>query len=359
MIRIKLLFLLLFVGLGLKAQEVSSQEDVQKKKEINQIKLGEQAVYAEVVELASDDYEAVSLAQQRSINKLQANVIEACAKKMNMSKEDVKEIFDVIDDKCQNVVIKKGDMLRVFSYITKDAIGLGRKKPKQEDIDEIFGPEAVGTEVASVENQAVKSQVSQSVEPVIPAKNIQPVTTQQVQTEISQPTQPVQPVSAQPVKSVTSQPAQPVQPVVKQSVQPSQPVQPAVSQPVEPVQAAPVTTPAVTPVPVEASAPAPAPVAEVSVPALCQTMISKGNMNELMRYLSQEKRYQRLMFGNSTSMQYPDKCYVVIIDKSTRNIVSVLDKGQTERMNFITKKMDRYSNYRGGNKYAAIFVQEY
>ena len=356
MIRIKLLFLLLFVGFGLKAQEVSSQEDVQKKKEINQIKLGEQAVYAEVVELASDDYEAVSLAQQRSINKLQANVIEACAKKMNMSKEDVKEIFDVIDDKCQNVVIKKGDMLRVFSYITKDAIGLGRKKPKQEDIDEIFGPEAVENEVASVDNQAVKSQVSQSVESVIPAKNIQPVTTQLVQSEISQPTQPVQAVSAQPVKAVTSQPAQPV---VNQSVQPSQPVQPAVSQSVEPVQAAPVTSPAVTPAPVEASAPAPAPVAEVSIPALCQTMISKGNMNELMRYLTQEKRYQRLMFGNSTSMQYPDKCYVVIIDKSTRNIVSVLDKGQTERMNFITKKMDRYSNYRGGNKYAAIFVQEY
>ena len=81
-------------------------------------------------------------------------------------------------------------------------------------------------------------------------------------------------------------------------------------------------------------------------------------MKELMRYLNQEKRYHRLMFGNSSAMQRPEKCYVVILDKTTQGIVSVLDKGETERMNFVTKKMDRYSNYRNGN-YAAVFVQEY
>jgi hypothetical protein len=100
------------------------------------------------------------------------------------------------------------------------------------------------------------------------------------------------------------------------------------------------------------------PVLEVVVPTLCQTMISKGNMSDLMRYLNQEKKYQRLMYGNRNSMQFLDKCYIVIIDKGTQEIVSVLDKGDSERMNFVTKKLDGLVNYRGGN-YAAIYVQEY
>ena len=129
-----------FACVGLNAQEVVNEEVTKKAKEINQVKLSEESMYAEIIELASDDVEAVSLAQQKSINKLQNNV-EACAHQMNITKEQAKEIFDTIDDKCQNVVIRKGDMVRVFAYIAKDAVGLSRKKAKKEDIDAIFGPE--------------------------------------------------------------------------------------------------------------------------------------------------------------------------------------------------------------------------
>ena len=76
--------LLSMLVVSAKAQEVSDQDANQKSKAINQVKLSEQAMYAEVVELASDDFEAVSLAQQKTINKLQNNVIEACAKKINI-----------------------------------------------------------------------------------------------------------------------------------------------------------------------------------------------------------------------------------------------------------------------------------
>ena len=100
------------------------------------------------------------------------------------------------------------------------------------------------------------------------------------------------------------------------------------------------------------------PVVEVVVPDVCKTMLSKRSMNELMRFLNQEKKYQRLMFGNRNSMQFLDKCYIVIIEKSTQSIVAVLDKGESERMNFVSKKMDNLTNYRGGN-YAAVYVQEY
>ena len=339
--RFFLCFLFFLVTLGAWTQvPVQSEEETARKKAINSIKLNGDAIYADVYQEATTEEAALSEAELRSKQMLQTHVIEIFSKRLKMSKKDVQEIWSVLESRCQNIVVKRGDLFRVFTYVMKNSLSGG-----SDD---------------SGEEMAMTDKSDKVVEQDIKQENIIEQNTsleaKLVQSEISQPTQPVQAVSAQPVKAVTSQPAQPV---VKQSVQPSQPVQPDVSQPVEPVQAAPVTSPAVTPAPVEASAPAPAPVAEVSVPALCQTMISKGNMNELMRYLTQEKRYQRLMFGNSTSMQYPDKCYVVIIDKSTRNIVSVLDKGQTERMNFITKKMDRYSNYRGGNKYAAIFVQEY
>ena len=345
----KVLFLMLFIGLEMKAQEVLVQEDVQKKKEINEIKLGEQAVYAEVIELATDDFEAVNLAQQRSINKLQNNVIEACAKKMNMSKEDVKEIFDIVDDKCQNVVIKKGDMLRVFSYIAKDAVGLGRKKTSKEELEEIFGTDSIDMNVAQiiadttqvVTQAAVVQNVDKAVEQAIQVAGQAVQANGQVSTPVSQTVVVVQ----QPAQSSASVvlPAQTV--VVVQ--------QPAAATTQTSVVAAPVAE-------VKEAVPAveEKPAVEVAIPSLCQAMISKGNMNDLMRYLNQEKRYQHLMFGNFNAMQYPEKCYIVLIDKSTRNIVSVLDKGETERMNFITKKLDRYSNYRGGN-YAAIFVQEY
>ena len=249
-----------FFCLNMIAQEVANQ----KAKEINEVKLSEQAMYAEVVELASDDFEAVSLAQQKTINKLQNNVIEACAHRMNITKEQAKEIFDVIDDKCQNIVIKKGDMVRVFAYIAKDAVGLSRKKAKQKDIDEIFGAEE------DTDSTMIADNVSQAMNLLMGKKDsIDNVTTAVAVDEVKKTVEP--------------------QPVI-------QPIVTSVSEPVEKPKPEPK---------IEAK---PEPVTPVSVPAICQTMIDKGNMKELMRYLNQEKRCHRLMFGNSGAMQRPEKC---------------------------------------------------
>ena len=64
------------------------------------------------------------------------------------------------------------------------------------------------------------------------------------------------------------------------------------------------------------------------------------------------------MFGGSTKMQFHEKCYIVILEKASNKIIAVLDKGEADRMNFVTKKMDNFSNYRRKG-YVAIFVQEY
>ena len=339
-----MLFLLLFlIPIGVGAQQVSHEETTKKKKEINALKLSEEVVYAEVIELVTNDDEAISLAQQKSIDKLQASVIESCARKMNMSKEDVKEIFDVIDDKCQNVVIEAGDMLRVFSYIAKDAVGLGRKKPKQKDIDRIFG-ETTENQVAEVKAQpAEKVEVQQEVlqNSVIPETKVETkVVAQEVKKEeeiVVIPAPVVASLSA--AKTQTAQPSE--NPVVKTTTKPVE-----------------VSVQAATPAPEPVVVSKPAPVVEVKVPALCQTMFEKKNMTELLKYLRSEKDYQHLMFGNFNSMQYPEKCYIVILDRTSREIITILDKGESDRMNFVSKQLDRFNNYRGGN-YSAIFVQEY
>ena len=147
--KIVLLLSLALSAFSTYAQEANDPEELEKKKEINEIKLSEQAHYAEVViEMVTDDNEAVSLAHQQSLALLQTHVIEVFAKRLNMSKQDVREIWSVIDDKCQNIEIQRGDLLRVFSYMAKDALKgwMGNKKVKPlspEDSLILFGPKEI------------------------------------------------------------------------------------------------------------------------------------------------------------------------------------------------------------------------
>lgn len=142
--KIQVFVMLLFCTTASFAQvaETTAEEETARKEAINEIKLSQDAVYADVIETLTDDNEAISLAQQKSINLLQAHVIEIFAKRMHMEKQDVQEIWDVIDDKCQNIVIRKGDLFRVFSYIMKDAVGLNRSKPKKGDVEKYLADDA-------------------------------------------------------------------------------------------------------------------------------------------------------------------------------------------------------------------------
>lgn len=358
---LRILLMLALCGGSVAAQELPTYEDPAKKKEINEIKLSEQAVYADVIQLATDDQEAISLSQQKSIGLLQTHIIEIFAKRMNMSKEDVKEIWDVIDDKCQNIVVRKGDLFRVFTYIMKDAIGLGPKKPKTKDIAEYFGSDSL--EVATADTASLKEEAhllanvmtgSKDSINVLPPKPVEetPVTNQVV----AQPAQTVVVVQQGGQTVDTEKAVQAAATTQAQTVVVVQAAQPAQTSNATEVVAAPAQTPQ--PVPAVEPAKVVTPVADVAVPDLCQEMLDKGNYSALMKYLKQQKTYQKLMYGGLNTMQYPGKCYIVIVDKGTYNVVTVLDKGDKDRMNFVTKQMDNFRNYRNGN-YAAIFVQEY
>ncbi len=313
-------------------------EETAKKKEINQIKRSEQAVYADIMEMASDDEEALSAAHQKSRDMLQAHVIEIFAKRMKMSKKDVQEIWDVIDDKCQNIVVKKGDLFRVFSYIMKDAIGLGAKKPKEGDVEKYMEKtvtaDSVATDSAAIDSVAIEvahaTQPKDSVAPT-PIEPAQEITSTQPQEEQLQEEQPQeeQPQEEQPQEE---QPQEEQPSVVPQTA--VQPADPVVMQPATP--------------------PAPA----VEIPARAKAMLAQSSINELIRYLNTEKQNHTLIYGSMRTMQSPEKCYIIIIDKATQKVVSLLGPGSDNRTNYATGQPDHLNNYKGG-KHSAIFVQEY
>jgi hypothetical protein len=311
-------------------QNPNLTDEVKMKKDINEIKLTGDAIYADLYQDAIEDEFDIEKAKIRSKEMLMTHVIEIFSKRLKMSKEDVREIWEVLDRHSENIVVKKGDLFRVFTYVMKNSFGLGKSK-KQSDAPVIMAESKKNTPNNEVKEQVIinsslKSETNQVQVSSLKSDSVSVLTSKE-EVKLESVSDPV--VLATPK----------VEPKVEPKLEPkpeSKSVEVLTPEPVVKVE----------------------PVVEVVVPDLCQTMISKGNMTELMRYLNQEKKYQRLMYGNRNSMQFLDKCYIVIIDKGNQGIITVLDKGTSERMNFVSKQMDSLANYRGGN-YAAIYVQEY
>ena len=311
--KIKLLLLFLIVSVNVMGQvPESNPEEIAKKKEINSLKRNGEAYYSDVYQELKVEDADMEAAQERSKEMLRAHVVEIFSKRMGMSKEDVREIWSVIEKNCQNIVVKKGDLFRVFTYVMKNALN---PNALEESVDGAKENETVPAETTKPEKQAE-------------------VKVDTVAASVSSP-----------VSVPVSEPK--VEP--KPEIKPEPKVEPKQEPKVEPKQ-----EPKVEPKPEPASTPVP----EVTIPELCQNIIAKENFDTIYRFLQQEKTYQRLMYGSAKTMQRPEKCYIVLTDKTTGALVAVLDKGQSDRMNFVTKKMDHFRNYKGGN-YKAIFVQEY
>lgn len=325
-----LFLLLLWGGVAVaQQQEMSEQEVAAQKEEINNIKLGDNAVYAEVIETMTDDNEAVSLAKQKSINLLQSHVIEVFAKRLHMEKKDLQEIWDVIDDKCQNIVIKKGDLFRVFTYIAKDALGLTRRKPKKGDVEKYLMDDP--KEVTAADTTVLQEGMKQLAEKTVDKQDDEVLVD-----NLTQPTPFERPQSEQPVAS---------RPVAETPVPAAAPTVVTVIEPAPVLAAQPV------------AAPAAEPAAPVKVPDFIQPVMQFIFFNDLMAYLKQEQN-RSLIYGSKKDMLSVDECYVVILEKSSRRIVAVLGKGADSRLNYTASRLDKLSEYSGG-RYIAIFVQEY
>lgn len=356
--KILLYAVLAVCALGVHAQEMTPEEAAQLKKQMNDIKRSEDFIFADgLAEYLSDDSEkAVSQATQQSMMKLQTQIVTVFAKHMHMSAEDVQEIWDTIEDKLQNVEVTTGGVARSFFYVSKEVLAglvpdihlFPNKKKKAED------PAAPQADVAAAQPQAdeavatvvqettVVKQVSVTQE--TKTDDLAAADTQQEDTVAEAQADAQEATEAQPVTTTTTTNT------VAQNVATEEPKE-ELAAPVAPVVETPKEEPVVAP------APEPA-VVKVEVPAFCQTLLDKKNYKALMSYLQTEKAYGNLIFGPESRMSRTAQCYIVLIEKSSQNITAVLDKGVTERMNFVTGKMDDFANYMLAGGYLAIFVQD-
>ena len=350
---------LIIFSMSVQAQQMTPEEEAKLKREINEIKWKEDAVFAEIVDYLSDDSDkAVTQAQQQSMLKLQTVVVELFAQNLNMKKEDVQEIWDTIEDKCQNIEIRSGDVIRVFRYIPKALLTLrnsevnlesNKNKKKQKELDEYFG------KVPTVEQNPTPMAPEQLAETESEPKGEQEVSSiiAEVNEKVNEDDSEVVAQNAAestPIEETKKEEIVETEPEIEEeNLEAHQNTTPADS--VKAMEAGLVATaPGITPI-VE-------PTTEVVTPELCKTMLTYEDQTSLVSFLQSEALYEKLIFGGYRSMRRPSDCYIAIIDKSTRKIVTILDKGVSERMNFVTKKMDNFENYREGGKYAAIFVQE-
>ena len=150
--KIKLILLFLLIGVNAWGQvPESSPEEIAKKKEINSLKRNGEAYYSDVYQELKVEDADMAAAQERSKEMLRAHVVEIFSKRMGMSKEDVREIWSVIEKNCQNIVVKKGDLFRVFTYVMKNALN---PNALEESVDGAKENETVPAETIKLEKQA-------------------------------------------------------------------------------------------------------------------------------------------------------------------------------------------------------------
>ena len=345
--KIKLILLSLVCATSFYAQNAApTEEDKARGKEINNIKKSGDAFYSDVYLEAATESEALTEAEEKSMALLKTHVIEIFAKRLGMCKEDVQEIWAEIEKRCKHVVVKRGDLFRIFTYVMKAHVD-----PDNPDYPGIDIPEVP----VIIEDTIPVVPTPPTLEPIA----VVSVAINKAQLELTEGdadnlTATINPADAD-NKKVTWSSSNPAIVVVDQDGK--------IEALKEGTSIISVTSEdggkkATCEVIVKAKlAPDPTPVPEVVIPQLCQKMIATKNFDGLMTFLKKEKAANRLMWGNANKMQRHELCYIVAIDRATKEIVAVLDKGDSERMNFVNKKMEHARNYRG--THSCVYVQEY
>ena len=339
--KLSYLFILLLFPIVAFAQEATEQ-DKENKEKIKEIKLSEDYVYADAV---TEDN--LSEAQQNSMDLLRANVNAIFAERFHMPKEDVEEIWDVIEDKCQNVTIKKGDLFRVFTYIMKDYLfpGKKKKKVKNEELaevkpskDEIL-PDEIEEVSEALVNDSLPTASQNEILAFVPdakpdvSSQLEPQQTQ----EAGESEATLQDKAQEVVSEVTGDPTEVVPVAVATSVATEEPVTTTV-----------IATPVTQVEEPVAAEPEDITVSSPSAPALdpiVKELLEIQTYKELISLLDQKKEEGTLIYGRIKTMRSPDRCYLAIFKKS--EVITILGKGDKERLNLKTNTEDSLNNYKG------------
>ena len=346
--KIKLILLSLICATSLSAQYVEpSAEDKAKGKEVNSIKKSGDACYSDVYVEAGTESEALTEAEQKSMDLMKAHVIEIFGKRFGMSKKDVQDIWAVIEANCKHVVIKRGDLYRIFTYVMKEKFIPG------------YEPNAPAPEPEPKPEPTPEPKPEPKPEPTPIA--VASITVDKVQMELTEGDSDKLIATINPAdaanKKMTWSSSNPDVVAVGQDgkVEALKEGSSVVSVVAEDGGKKAVCEVTVKAKPAPELPPTPAP--EVVIPELCQKLIATKNFDGLMAFLKKEKAANKLMWGNANRLQRHELCYIVALDRVTKEIVAVLDKGKAERMNFMNKKMEHARIYRG--THSCVFVQEY
>ena len=341
--KLSYLLILLLLPIVAFAQEVPEQ-DKENKEKIKEIKLSEEYVYADAV---TEDN--LSEAQQNSMDLLRANVNAIFAERFHMPKEDVEEIWDVIEDKCQNVTIKKGDLFRVFTYIMKDYLFPGKKKKKDKNEalaevksgkDEIL-PDEIEEMSEALMNDTLPAGAQKEIMDFVPTAEPDVV----AQPELSR-TQ----VVDESMTALQNATQDVVSEIVDEKIVATEAVV-AVTVPVaaeEPVATTVIATPVTQVEEPVANETEETPIVNSSTPALepiVKELLETQTYKELISLLDQKKEEGVLIYGRIKTMRSPDRCYLAVFKKS--EVITILGKGDQERLNLKTNTQDSLNNYKG------------
>lgn len=322
----------LFLAMGLVpllvySQGITVSQDSLREK-VRDIKLSEKYVYAEATTPVG-----MSEAQQYSLDLLHVHVIGFFSQRFKMDPKDVEEIWDVIEDKCQNVVIKNGDLFRVCTYILKDAFAFHKNPGKA--LEKWKRAEAERVQQDSLKQDNAESELKLTADDTRKVGGIVSLLNQVgVETEDG---------------SVVNKPEQVVADTVP-TLYSSAPTTVVMTTPEAPSK---VITPATT-TGKTSSVESPIEIEELSsaVESLPDTdrllvtnLLALNSFDEVLSFLEKGQREGKLIYGNVKTIKNPQASYLVII--KDKRLITVLNKGAKERTNLKTNTADALKNYKG------------
>lgn len=357
--KLKLLLAIGFIPLCAMAQD--AQDSIKTK--IREIKLSERYVYAEAV--TPND---ITEGQQNSLDLLHAHVAGMLADKLGKSKKESDRIWDEVQNRCQNMTVKNGDLFRVFTYIPKSCLFPGEAEPNEVpekpvvavEVEEATEPIAVSvaeqstditpdTESIIIDSIAEPSVVASVVEQasVTPVEPAEPVTegaggevkqVNQGEAEVAVSSDPVAvPADTQDNQEEKDKKTAELVGLIATPVE-SKPVMEEKPVEVESIEAIPADIP--NPSPTNALEALPE-----SARTVIEEMLVMKTYKEAIAYLDQMKDKGKLVYGRVKTMSSPEKSYLLVTNKG--ELVTILDKGKHERINLKTNATDSLKNYKG------------
>ena len=335
-------------------------------KQLIDLKMSRKIIYADSYE-GKKIYEQAKL-RQRNQKKLEYMIHEFLVKDLGLSAQDAQELYDFVDDKLQNVerTIDGATVAHMFSWITKESlVSLVKKNnydfkpiaeymehPERFELDEKLQEKIDGLKHNAnfLENyKADETQANAAVESADADTKKALAAAEAAMTEAPAPVAAPEPAPA-PVATPEPAPA----PVVTPEPAPAPVATP------EPAPA-PVVAPEPAPAPVVAPEPAPAPIAAPAAkpeqPELVKEIYSAKNFRAITSLLTKKKTAGKVNWGNSQAMAgKTDKCIVVVLDRQTREVITVLGTGSTARINYSDGTICNDEQFANQSR---IYVQEF